>query len=141
MRRKFLLNIIVGLTLVFLVACQQNNLEEAEVQEMPSSKDGIQIKTEKDTYTQDTVKIVLVITNESNEELNSTFFELEKKVEGQWHKFPVKESGPIDAVGGYQPPNSTSEIVFLTDKLKYDLSPGSYRANFAGMATEFRVVE
>ncbi|MDW0111517.1 immunoglobulin-like domain-containing protein [Sporosarcina aquimarina] len=139
--KKYLFKIMMVFLAVFLVACQQSNLEEAEIQDVPVSKEGLQVETEKDTYPTTTDEIVLVIKNESDEELNATSFNLEKKVEGIWYDFPSEESGPTDAVGGYQPPNSTSKISFFTKELKYDLAPGSYRAKFIDVAAEFQVTK
>ncbi|RNF41224.1 immunoglobulin-like domain-containing protein [Planococcus salinus] len=146
MNKKVVISIAVlflaGLTAAFMLFNEQEVLkEEAEVQELPSSKDGIEIRTEKDAYTTSTDRIVLVITNNSEETLGGTLFEVEKKAEGQWYKFPLKESGPIEAVGRSHPPNNTSTITLFTDELKYDLSQGAYRATFAGMAANFEVIE
>lgn len=139
--KNYLFKFMTVFLVIFLVACQQSNLEEAEVQDLSVSKEGLEVETEKDTYHSNTDEIVLVVTNTSDDELNATFFDLEKKVEGIWYEFPSKKSGAIDAVGGYQPPNSTSTISFFTKELKRELSPGSYRATFIDVAAEFKVTK
>lgn len=145
MRTELLTKILLGLFVLFLTACQtsgtSSNLKEAEVQELSTAKGEVQIKTEKDTYPSTMDKIVLLVTNNSEEELAGAFFELEKALEGTWYEFPIKDSGPIDAIGGYQSPHANSHLTLSTGELKYDLSPGSYRATFLGMASEFTVAE
>lgn len=145
MRTDLLTIILLGLFVLFLTACQTSgtpsNLKEAEVQELPTAKGEVQIKTEKDTYSSDAERIMLLITNNSDEGLSGAFFELEKAIDGTWYEFPLKDSGPIDAIGGYQSPHATSQLTLSTEELQYELSPGSYRATFLGMASEFTVTE
>lgn len=145
MRTGLLVKILLGSFVLLLTACQANgtpnNLKEAEVQDLPTAKGEVQIKTEKDTYSSDAERIVLLITNNSDEGLSGASFELEKAIEGTWHEFPVKDSGPIDAIGGYQAPHATSRLILATEELQDELSPGSYRATFMGMASEFTVTE
>lgn len=145
MRTDLLTKILLGLIVLFLTACQTSgkpsNLKKAEVQELPTAKGEVQIKTEKDTYPSTMDKIVLLVTNNSEEGLSGAFFELEKAFEGTWYEFPVKDSGPIEAIGGYQSPYATSQLTLSTKELQYDLSSGSYRTTFMGMASEFNVTE
>lgn len=140
-----LTKILLGLFVLFLTACQTSgtasNLKEAEVQDLSTATGEVQIKTEKDTYPSTIDKIVLLVTNNSDEGLGGASFELEKAFEGTWYKFPMKDSGPINAIGGYQSPHATSQLTLSTEELQYELSPGSYRATFMGMASEFTVTE
>lgn len=145
MRTDLLTKILLGLFVLFLTACQTNgtpsNLKEAEVQDLSTATGEVQIKTEKYTYPSETDEIKLLITNNSPDGLYGFSFGLEKKFEGFWYEFPIKDSGTIDAIGGYQSPHATSHLTLSTGELKYDLSPGSYRATFLGMASEFTVAE
>lgn len=145
MRTDLFVKIVLGLFVLFLTACQTNdtpsNLKEAEVQDLPPEKGEVEIKTEKDTYPSETSEIKLLITNNSPDGLYGSSFGLEKKFEEVWYEFPLKDSGPIDAIGGYQSPHATSKLTLSTEELQYGLSPGSYRATFMGMASEFNVTE
>ncbi|WP_088008630.1 immunoglobulin-like domain-containing protein [Indiicoccus explosivorum] len=144
--RKYSFYLLLIFLPLSLLACQKtmdetNANKNVESQELAFSKDGISIKTEEEVYKVDTPEIILVVENESEETFRSgANFEIEKKTDGQWHEFPLASTF-IPAIGLDLPAGKTGKLKLLTEDLKYKLSPGVYRAIFAGQASIFKVTE
>ncbi|WP_050180563.1 immunoglobulin-like domain-containing protein [Domibacillus robiginosus] len=141
--------------LLFLTGCQSDNsqahkdletdsdsylTEEAAVQEVPSSENGISITTEKAQYPQSVETIIIKIQNDSNEEfMTGTQVFLEKNIEGTWYEVPMKAEFFTEE-GIIHPPGESSIGLDIND-LKYALTPGQYRATVERLAAPFEVVE
>lgn len=129
--------------LLLLTGCQadDSNLEESPAQKRPDSENGVTIKTEKAKYSTTVKTIVVEIQNDNNEEnMTGTHVFLEKKVEGLWRKVPMKAES-FSEEGIIHPPNKLSSLDLNINDLKYELSPGEYRATIGGLAAPFKVVE
>jgi hypothetical protein len=140
------------MSFLFLTACQSNNTQEAEesdtrlteeapVQERPSSEGGITLSTEKARYSSSVDTIVVEIQNEGKKEyMTGAHVFLEKKVEDTWYKVPMK-ADVFTEEAIIHPPGEESSLGFQVSDLKYELTPGEYRATISGLAAPFKVVE
>ncbi|MFJ7976507.1 immunoglobulin-like domain-containing protein [Peribacillus sp. NPDC096379] len=127
--------------LLFFTGCQADDsqLEESPAQKRPDSENGVTIKTEKAKYPTTVKTIVVEIQNDSNEEyMTGAHVFLEKKVEGLWRKIPMKAESFTEE--GIIHPKLSSLDLNVND-LKYELTPGEYRATIGGLAAPFKVVE
>lgn len=155
MKKHSLITFCFIVLLLFLTGCQSDNFptqkdlesesvsyltEEASVQELPSSKNGVTIATEKAQYPQSVETIIIKIQNDSDTEFSTgTEAGLEKKVEGTWYKVPMKKLVYTEEAIIHFPGESSMGID--TNDLKYALTPGQYRATVEGLAAPFEVVE
>jgi len=124
------------LVLLLLTGCQSNEttkvLEEklivAKNQEIPSSRDGITVKMEKEQYVTTDDEITVNFQNESDDELTyGSGFNLEQKVKGTWYYVLFKEGTSVTDIGYLLQPNETKSETYSLDSLKNMLSPGEYR--------------
>lgn len=141
--------------LLFITGCQSDNsqakkdsdskanshlTEKALVQESPGSKNGVTITTEKAQYPQSVETIIIKIQNDSSEDFTTgTHVFLEKKAGDTWYKVPMKAEFFTEEAIVHFP--GESSMGFSADDLKYDLTPGHYRATIEGLAAPFEIVE
>ncbi|KIL74236.1 immunoglobulin-like domain-containing protein [Bacillus badius] len=134
----------IALFFLILAGCQnqgENLTKKAEIQEMPSEKDGVTLSANKNEYTTSTDKITVVNKNESDSKVKSSHgIFLEKNVDGTWYEFPYKEPA-FSEVLRYLPPGKSHTFDIHIDELEYELTPGEYRAVHEGLAAPFEVVE
>lgn len=103
-------------------------LTKARFQKLLSSKDGVTLTIKNEQYTTFSNDIVLNIRNNSNMEFNyDDHFLLEKNINGTWYEVPFKSLYHDKRIRVVQP-HTLARIVLFTDELKYDFSPGKYRA-------------
>ncbi|OAH58708.1 hypothetical protein AWH48_17110 [Domibacillus aminovorans] len=116
-------------------------IEEAPAQESPNSENGVTIKTEKAQYTTSVERIIIEIRNDSNTQYDTgTQVFLEKKIEDIWYKVPMKADSFTEE-GIVHFPGELSSMGFDVNDLKYELTPGEYRAILDGLAAPFEVIE
>lgn len=110
---------------------------KAEIQEVPSSRDGITLEMEKVQYKPYDKEITLNVINESTKDLTEgNHFYLQKKENGIWFEIPYKkkmftEEGLII--------REKASMTLKVSELKYEFSPGEYRAVFNKLAAPFEV--
>lgn len=153
MKKHSLLTFCFSALLLFLTGCQFDHsqakedskldshlTEEANVQESPNSKNGVTITTKKAQYPLSVETIIIQIQNDSSEEfITGTQVFLEKEIEDTWYKVPMKAEIFTEEAIIHFP--AESSIGFCTEDLKYDLTPGRYRATIEGLAAPFEIVE
>lgn len=118
--------------LSLLAACQLDKeqlTEEAFIQKLFSSKDGLTLTTEKEKYTASIDEITINIQNESsNPYTYHEDFSLQKNIDGTWYVVPfeeeMEEGDPV--VHRLDPGSSTTQALSLRH-LKTGLSSGEYR--------------
>lgn len=115
-----------------MAACQSNEeqlTEEASVQNLFSSKDGITLETEKEKYKTSDSEITINIQNEND--IPFTFgkeFSIQKNIDGNWYVAPFKEGMDMfDADGTRLRPKSSTTQTISLDRLENSFSPGEYR--------------
>lgn len=152
MTKSSLITLCFSMFIVFSAGCQSNDLqavndvdnnltEEAPAQERSSSQNGVTITTEKDQYLTSFDKIIVEIQNDSNAEyMTGAHVFLEKKVEDVWYSVPMAADSFTEE-GIVHPPGELSALGFDVDDLKYELTPGQYRATIGGLVAPFEVVE
>ncbi|OAH53924.1 hypothetical protein AWH48_11695 [Domibacillus aminovorans] len=115
--------------------------EEAPAQERPNSENGVTIKTEKAQYPTSVKDITVIIQNDSNTKYTTGIhIFLEKEVEDTWYRVPMKADSFTEPALVH-PPDESSSMDFNVIDLKYELTPGKYRATLNGLAAPFEVVE
>lgn len=152
MKKISLITFCFATLLLFVTGCQADNhqatkdydshlTEEAPAQERKSSENSVTVTTEKEQYPTSVEKIIVKIQNDSNTEYSTgTHVFLEKKVEDVWYNVPMKADFFTEQGIGH-PPGEMSTMGFDVDDLKYELTPGQYRATIEGLAAPFEVVE
>lgn len=130
---------------ILLVACQgeidqKNELDvKASQQNLSSLLNGVSIKMEKESYPTSTKSLILKVENNGESQFDSpSFFLLEKKIDEIWYEFPDKIEAHY-ANGLDLRPGETSTLEIFIKDLKYNLTPGEYRAVLNGMAAPFEV--
>lgn len=128
-----------------LTSCQTSSVEapslteEAPIQELHDTIHEISIETQETNYATNAESILLEIKNNSKEVfISSTHFYLEKKEGDTWYEFPYNfDAHHSDSLE--LPPNKSTALELPVKDLKYDLSPGEYRAVLNGMAFPFYI--
>lgn len=127
-----------------LAGCQsqaENLHDKAEVQELPSEKDGVSLFTEKEQYTTSADTIKVFHKNDSSSEINSAkAIFIEKKVDGIWYKFPYSNAG-FEEIGISVRPGEEHYLKIEATELENDLTPGQYRAVHRGLAAPFEIIK
>lgn len=154
MKKYSLITFCFATLLLFVTGCQADNhqatkdydsylTEEVPAQERKSSENSVTVTTEKEQYPTSVEKIIVEIQNDSNtEHMTGAHVFLEKKVEDVWYSLPMKaDSDSFTQEGIVHPPGELSTMGFGVDDLKYELTPGQYRATIGGLAAPFEVIE
>ncbi|WP_018395839.1 immunoglobulin-like domain-containing protein [Bacillus sp. 37MA] len=140
-----------------LSACQQNgkheiswaneNLTKVAHQDLPSSKEDISIKTEKEDYTVTDKELTIRLENEGDTEIiYGLRFSIQKKIEGVWFDYPLKNPLFTDE-GHYLIPHKVeSQTISLNNDLTvYELTTGEYRIvktfSDSYIAAPFEIIE
>lgn len=148
MKRNILFFSVVIAFCLLLTACQSDTqpeqdieLAEAPIQELDKSNDEFSVEIEKEVYTTSDDQIVLRVSNESEEEQDSTtYIFLEKKIGDTWYEFPYDFSA-FDTIAQTYLPGETHSLELSVDDLAHELTPGEYRATLGNIAAPFEVIE
>lgn len=144
MKKYLFVSFCLALLLLFITGCQSDDSylkEKASAQERPDSENGVTIQTEKAEYPTSIKEIIVEIHNESNNEyVTGVHIFLERKVADTWFKVPMKADAFND-LGMIHSPNKISTLALNVNDLKYQLTPGEYRATIDGLAASFEIVE
>ncbi|OMP66967.1 immunoglobulin-like domain-containing protein [Domibacillus epiphyticus] len=127
--------------LMIVSACQstQNLSEKATQQEIPNTKNGVILTTEKEEYKLSTEEITIKIENKGTFDFESDIsVSLQKKVDGIWYEIPHKEQG-FSEVGIGIIPGETDTLEVKLDDYKYKFNPGEYRVVQDGLAAPFEI--
>ncbi len=129
---KISLTLSVIFLLIGLLGCQQKtdkeNASEAVAQELPNSKEGITIKTEKTQYPFSADEIIIIMENNNNSSFNYGLLpSIEKNIGGKWDKISYKKDLAVNAIEPGINSNSEKKESFSLSILKEKLSPGKYR--------------
>ncbi|KIL78215.1 hypothetical protein SD77_0816 [Bacillus badius] len=144
MRLHRLVVFCISMLLLLIAGCNSGDSrlkEEAPVQDLSDSKNGVTINTEQAEYPTSAREIVVEIhNNDENEFMTGAHVFLEKKVKGTWYRVPMKADSFTEQ-GIIHPPHQSSSLLLSTNDLKYKLTPGEYRAVIGELAALFKVVE
>lgn len=121
---------------------QAENLNvKAEIQELPSEKDGVSLFTEKEQYTTSADTIKVFHKNDSQSEVNSAkAIFIEKKVDGIWFEFPYARAHFEDILLSLSP-GEEHYLTIEVNTLENNLTPGQYRAVHRGLAAPFEIIK
>lgn len=151
MRKRLLTTLYFMTFILFSAGCQpvasqaSNNLDdnltqEATSQERVSTENGVTLTIEKEKYATSVDQIAVEIKNDRQAEyMTGTHIFLEKKVDDIWYLLPVKGNSVTNA-GLIHQPGEVTPMIFDVDSLKYELTPGQYRATLSGLSAPFKVV-
>lgn len=133
MRKKYMILLCLLIaTLSLMTACQLNEeqlTEEASIQNLFSSKNGITLETEKEKYKTLDNEITVNIQNENGIPFSfGEEFSIQKNIDGTWYVVPFKEGMDMFYLVGtrLKPKSSTTQTILL-NRLENNLSPGEYR--------------
>lgn len=135
MKRKVL--VLLCMISVILVGCGaiddnptgvNSESEDSHVAEMETSKESqiqvneiTDIRIEIDEEKTNDTKIVVMVSNDSEEELMfGEWFAIEKYEDGVWYQIPIREDIVFNSIGYLVGPNATRELTFQFDYI-YDL--------------------
>lgn len=135
--------IIYIITALFLLILFLHALKRAPVQELPTSRNGIEITMKQEVYQPSTKEIGITIHNHRETEytgIGGGKFPIDKYFAGSWYKVPFK-SDTYTSQGISIPPRETIEMYTEAIELDAELTPGKYRARYGSLAVPFEVKE
>lgn len=136
-RRKMIIGSL--LAIVALLFCFYL-LTVAPVQERPSSNEEFSVEMEQKEYPATAKEVTILIQAKAEAVTGGESFFLEKKWFGIWCRFPLKEESENPIMTTFSI-NEASPKTLEVDLLKYELTPGEYRAVYFTVAAPFSVVE
>lgn len=152
MRKRLLTTLYFMTFILFSAGCQPdasqagNNLDdnltqEAASQELVSTENDVTLTIEKEKYSTAVEEIAVEIKNDSQSEyMTGTHVFLEKKADDIWYLLPMKGNSVTDA-GLIHRPGEVTPMIFEVESLKYELTPGQYRATVNKLGIPFEVLE
>lgn len=139
-RIKMIFYIVVAL---FLLVLFLHVMKRAPVQDLSTSRNGMEITMEQEVYPTSTKEIGIIIHNHRETEYTGAAggkFFIEKFFAESWYKVPFKnDTFTADALG--IPPGETASMYTAVSELDAELTPGKYRALYGSMAVPFKVKE
>lgn len=115
-------------------------LTVAPVQERPSSTEEFSVEMEQREYPATAKELTILIQAKVEGVTGGEGFLLEKKRFGTWCRFPLKEESENPIMTTFSI-HEASPKTLEVDLLKYELTPGEYRAVYFTVAAPFRVIE
>ena len=114
-----------------LAACKENadqQLEEAEIQSLPSEQNGVSMEAGQKMYAPDAEKMTILIENKSEQEVvYGKHFTMEKKVDGVWRMVPVKDGAAFVEIALFISSEEMETEVIPLYLFHQPLSEGTYR--------------
>lgn len=137
-RLKVVLTSIIAVLLLVLFLHFMNRAPD---QELPRTRNGIELTMKQEVYKTSAEKIGILIYNHSKTEYqggNGGKFPIDIFFAGSWYRVPFKNNS-ITSELRMIPPGETAAMYTAVSDLDAELTPGKYRARHGGIAFPFEV--